>query len=43
MLYTGIDDENIHIHNLEDLTFKMTYYNAGDLSDLTSQVKIYID
>ena len=43
MLYTGIDDENLHIHNQEDLTFKMTYYDASDISDLTSQVKIYIE
>ena len=42
-LYTGIDDKVIHILNLEALTFKMTYYNTGDLSDLTSEVQIYIE
>ena len=42
-LYTGIDDKVIHILNLEGLAFKMTYYTTGDLSDLTSEVQIYIE
>ena len=42
-LYTDIDDQVIYILNLDGLSFKMTYYTAGDLSALISQVKIYID
>ena len=42
-LYTGIDVQVIHILNLEALTFQMTYYTTGDLSDLTSEVQIYIE
>ena len=42
-LYTGDDNQNIHVDNLEDPTFKMTFYTTGHLSDLISQVKIYIE
>ena len=39
-LCTGIDYQNIHIHNLEELSFKMMHYTTGYLSDLISQIYI---
>ena len=36
-LCTGIDYQNIHIHNPEGLSFKMMQYTTGYLSDLISQ------
>ena len=36
-LYTGIYYQNIHILNLQGLSFITTYYTTSDLSDLTYQ------